>query len=74
MVETFELGDRLFRQRNGRPAVAAVEGRLAAAGLPFGNDHLAARRFKQPDGSKTDARTHQVDKAGIERRLSSFAL
>ena len=74
-IVALELGDDLFRQRQRGNAVVGIEGRLAAAGLPFWDDDLAAGGFEQAQRCETDARAHQVNEAGDEERdFHQFAL
>ena len=64
MVESFQFGDRFFRQICGQAALAGTPGRLPAAGLSFRNNYFAACFFKQAQGGESDRRSHQVDQTG----------
>jgi len=66
-VAILEFGDDLRRECACVLAIAAIVGRLAAAGLRRGNDDRCARRFEQAESGEANRRAHQVDEAGDEQ-------
>ena len=67
VVVRFENGDELAGDRFRPEAVAAVEGRLAAAGLRPRHLDRAAGAFKELDRGETYRGSKQVDEAGDEQ-------
>ncbi len=82
VVELFEGFDDLPGDVPGVRRVAAVVGRLSAAGLRLRHAHRAARLFQQLDRGEPHVGAEKIDKAGHEetdarffvhlRRLKSF--
>jgi hypothetical protein len=67
VIAAFEGFDHLFGDTLGVGAVAAVQRRLAAAGLALGHSHLATGVFEQLHGGKGHAGPHQVGQAGHKK-------
>ena len=65
-LELVERGDRAPRRAPRRRSVAAVIGRLAAAGLRPGHDDAVAGPFDQPRGGEAYGGPEQIDQTGRE--------
>ena len=67
MVAMFEGGDGLAREVRRVAVVAAVQRRLAAAGLGLRHLDPAAGLLQQLEGGKADPGAHGIDEAGHEK-------